>query len=174
MKHPTLSVKKNSYVYDDTASKQGPQAYPASTRIPVREHRTTRPRKSRRGLTFLPLLVLALGLVVVFRFIPRSPADRTTLAGWQVVLRATVVDGSLIVGVTFIAGQKTLVSPQATSEASVQVTLPDTGNRLTLSGLLEKSPMTLRGEVPYTPRMKHVEATVSLLDMHATLRALVP
>ncbi len=173
MKHPVLRVKKNSFIYDDAAVKQGPQAYPASTRIPVREPRRTRPRKRRRGLTFLPLLVLALGLVVVFRFVPRSPADRTTLVGWQVVLRATAADGSLIVGVTFIAEQGTLVSPLATSEASVQVTLPDTGDHLTLSGLLEKSPMTLRGELPYAPRMKQVEATVKLLDSYARLRAVV-
>ncbi len=173
MKHPVLKIKKNALIYDDKAQKQSPQAYPASTKIPVREHRTTRPRGRRAArLTFLPLLVLAIGLFLVMRVIPRSPADRATLAGWQVVLRATVAEETLIVGVTFIAEPKTIV-PAAPPEAAVQVLIPDTGDRMTLSGALQRSPLTLRDQVPYKAWMKTVQAEVSLMDEHVTLHAAV-
>jgi hypothetical protein len=173
MKHPVLRIRKGAFVYDDKEQRQAPQAYPASAKIPLRKPRKTRSRKRRAGLTFLPLLVLAFGLLIVFQVILRSPRDRTAIAGWQLVLRATRTDDTLIVGVTFIAEQKTIVPSAAPSEAVVQVLVPETGDRMTLTGQLSRSPITLRGELPYAARMKAVEAGVSLLDAHALLRAAI-
>ena len=174
MKNPVLKIRKDAYVYDDKAQRQSPQAYPASARIPLHAPRSTRSRGRRSSLTFLPLLVVALGVFVVMQAIPRTPMDRTTLAGWQIVLRATVAGDNLIVGVTFIAEQKTLVPSAAPPEATVQVLFPETGERMTLRGLLQRSPITLRDQILRTPRMKKVQAEVSLLDMHASLRAALP
>jgi hypothetical protein len=118
--------------------------------------------------------VLAFGLVIVFQVIPRSPQDRATLAGWQAVLRATRAGEKLIVGVTFIAEQSTIVSPVNRAEATVQILIPGTGDRMTLSGPLQRSPITLRGELAFSARMSKVQAEVSLLDAHAALRVAVP
>jgi hypothetical protein len=119
------------------------------------------------------LLILALGIFVVARYVPRSPTDRATLAGWQIILRATPYGDALIVGVTFIALSPTGLagSPPA---ASVDFLLLGTGERLSLLGNLEKSPMTLRGRLPYSKKIQRVQAEVSIAGQSRTLQLAAP
>ena len=165
MKHPILSVKKGAEVYDDSLaeSERRLQAAEAAAQIHPPSGRR-RPRARRVRMTYLPLVVLAIGLVVVFRGIPRPPTNRASLAGWQVVLHATPYGNTLLLSVTFTHG--TASSPLAPESppaiASVRFFLQDTGERLSLEEALAKSPMTVRGQLPYSAIIKKVQAEVSI------------
>ena len=115
-------------------------------------------------MTFLPLVVLAIGLVIVFRVIPRPQTNRASLAGWQAVLHATPYGNTLLLSVTFTHG--TASSPLAPKSppaiVSVRFLLQDTGDRLALEEALVKSPMTVRGQLPWSASVKKVQAEVSV------------
>ena len=179
MKNPVLRVRKGAEVYDDSlaeserrlhaaeaAAQRHPPAWNAATAPAARGsgRKRRRPHARRAGMTFLPLVVLAIGLVVVFRIIPRPPTNRASLAGWQAVLHATPYGNTLLLSVTFTHG--TPSSPLAPETppalASVQFFLQDTGERLTLAEALVKSPMTIRGQLPYRANVKKVQAEVSV------------
>ena len=186
MKNPVLRVRKGAEVYDDSlaeserrlhAAEAAAQRHPpasnaarsgrnAATAPAARGsgRKRRRPHARRAGMTFLPLVVLAIGLVVVFRIIPRPPTNRASLAGWQAVLHATPYGNTLLLSVTFTHG--TPSSPLAPETppalASVQFFLQDTGERLTLAEALVKSPMTIRGQLPYRANVKKVQAEVSV------------
>ena len=72
MNNPILSIRKGAEVYDDSLAESERRlqaAEAAALRHPPAKRR--RPHARRARMTFLPLVVLAIGLVVVFRIIPR-------------------------------------------------------------------------------------------------------
>jgi len=110
----------------------------------------------------------------VFRVMPRQPTNRAALMGWDVVLRAMPhgetgsggggSESVLLVSVTFIEKEQpagSLGGRQA-PHAAVRFLLPGTGEELSLSEDLVKSPTTLHGRMPYTERVRKVLATVSV------------
>lgn len=172
MKHPVLRVKKGAEHYDDSpaegASDVMRRALAPGSRGSAGSRRSA---ARRRRFPFLPLLALGLGLLVVFRFLPRSPADRAAVGGWEVVLRATPEGNRLIITVAFVQAARSVQGAPSgdAPQASARVLLPDTGDRISLSGTLAKSPMTLRGEMPYTTRVRSVKAEVTVGSDSKTL-----
>jgi hypothetical protein len=172
MKQPVLRVKKGAVVYDDTAAREASElprpALPGSGPLGSRR------RKRRVGrFTYLPLLIIALGLFILFRIIPNTPVGRATVSGWQVTLHVTPYKDTLIVGVTFLAPRKG-PSPELPvrtepPEARVRLSLPGTGEQAFLAGDLVRSPMTLRGELPWLPNAKKVQAEISIGTARVTL-----
>jgi hypothetical protein len=165
MKQPVLKVKKGAIVYDDTAAREASElprpALPGSGPLGSR-------RRKRRGgrFTYLPLLILALGLFILFRIVPNTPVGRATVSGWQVTLHVTPYKEALIVGVTFLS-RAPLTGPSP--EARVRLSLPGTGEQVFLAGDLVRSPMTLRGELPWLPSAKKVQAEISIGSARVTL-----
>jgi hypothetical protein len=162
MKHPVLTIKKGAEYYDDV--------HPERNR-PVRRRLKPLPApiKKRSRLAFFPLLFLALVVLAVLRFMPHGPTDRAAVGGWDVVLRATPHEGTLIIGVTFVASTQVQGSIQNAPDALIHIVAPDTGGELTLSGVLSKSPMTLRGELPYSVKLKRLQADVTVGSARARL-----
>jgi hypothetical protein len=167
MKNPVLSIKKGAQTYDDNEADH-------LTRPPAPRPSGGRGRPSGRlgRMTFLPLLVLALALVVVARVLPRAPTNRAVIAGWDATLRAVPYHDTLLVSVTFV--QESSATATAPSEdaplAAVRIVLPDTGQEISLSGILGKSPITLRGQMEYSERVKKVQAEVRIGEEQKTLR----
>ncbi|MGA2641493.1 MAG: hypothetical protein ABSG21_11410, partial [Spirochaetia bacterium] len=66
MKRPVLQIKKGAVIYDDTEARRASELpRPA---LPGSGPFVSRRRRRRRGpYTFIPLLVIALGLFIVFR-----------------------------------------------------------------------------------------------------------
>ncbi|MGD0724005.1 MAG: hypothetical protein ABSB63_00395 [Spirochaetia bacterium] len=165
MKNPVLHIKKGVEQYFDPPPGSGPQ--PPGQRRPgdrPLQGKLLRSAPRRSRLTFFPLLILAIALVVVFRIVPRAPTNRATLMGWNVVLRAMPYGEALLVSVTFIEKARPGVDPggRPAPRAAVRFVLPDTGEQLTLSEDLLKSPTTLHGQMPYTDAVRKVLATVNV------------
>jgi hypothetical protein len=163
MKNPVLHIKKGveRYIDPPPGSGQGPPRQgPLGTR-PVQRNAARSPRRRGR-FTYLPLLILALALVFVFRIVPRPPTNRAVLMGWDLVLRAMPYGEALLVSVTFI--QKAQPGADLTARpalrAAVRFLLPDSGEQLSLSEDLVKSPTTLHGRMPFTNHVRKVTATV--------------
>jgi hypothetical protein len=173
MTHPVLRIKKGAAIYDDTEARHAAEvprpALPGSG--PLRSR-----RRGKRGipLTFFPLLVVALGLFILFRVVPNTPIQRSVVSGWQVTLRVTPYQDSLIVGVTFIASVPEAVDPANAPKATVRLSLPGTGEQVFIVGGLDKSPMTLRSELPWPPNAKRVSAEVRIGSARAALWVPVP
>jgi hypothetical protein len=173
MTHPVLRIKKGAAVYDDTEARHASEiprlALPGSGPLPSR-------RRRRRGipLTFVPLLVIALGLFILFRVVPNTPVQRSVVSGWQVTLRVTPYQDRLIVGVTFISSAPVPANQADMPEATARLSLPGTGEQAFIAGTLDKSPMTLRGELPRLGNAKRVKAEVSIGSAHAALWVPVP
>jgi len=70
---------------------------------------------------------------------------------------------ALLVSVTFIEKlpPQWISKKRAAPRAAVRFFLPDTGEQLSLSESLAKSPTTLRGQMPYADRVRKVLATVT-------------
>ena len=163
MKNPVLHVKKGAELYVDRpagSDLQPPRQWAQAGRTMRR-----RPSRSalRRGrLTFVPLVILAIALVVVFRVLPRAPTNRATMMGWETVLRAMPYEDMLLVSITFIQAAPPGPNGPPVPKAVVRVLLPETGEQLSLSEDLIRSPMTLRGQMRGTRAVKKVLATVSI------------
>lgn len=168
MKGPVLRIRKGVRVYDDREQEQAP---------PPREPAPQPGRRARQGgrrgrLTFLPLLVLVLAVVVVLRVVPKTQTNRAVIGGWSTTLRATLFqDDTLLVGVTFVKeGPGAAAAPVENGpRAEAKVVLPDTGQEILLSGILEKSPITLQGQMEYSSKVKKVQAVVSVGAERKTL-----
>jgi hypothetical protein len=173
MKHPVLKIKKGAVIYDDSDAQRSAELPHAA--LPGSGPFVSRRRRRRSGsFTFIPLLVVALGLFMLFRVIPHTPIRQTVLSGWQIILRVTPYQGILIVGVTFIShAHPTQRAPQA-PYATVHITIPGTGQQELVAGVLEKSPMTLRVELVRAKEPRTVEAEVSIAGAHARLRLPAP
>jgi len=147
VKPPVLKVRKGAQVYDDTAAQEASElprpALPGSG--PLRRGRR-RPRRGR--YTYFPLVIVAIGLFIFLQVAPNTPVSRASLSGWQVTLHVTPYNDRLIVGVTFVSRTPVEESGSA-MKASVRVSLPGTAEQVLVSGDLEKSPMTLRGTLPW-------------------------
>ena len=133
----------------------------------------------RRGRlpSLLPLLVVALAVVVLFRVVPRS-SSRATLSGYEAVLRASLHADALLVSVTFtpVAGpQRTDGSASGSPAgdgsltATVSFELPDTGERLLLSEALGAGPSTIRGKMRYIGKERKLTAQVRVGEKAASL-----
>ena len=173
MKQPVIRIKKGAIVYDDTAAREASElprpALPGSGPLPSS-------RRKRRGgrLTYFPLVIIAIGLFILFRIVPNTPVSRATLSGWQVTLHVTPYQDTLIVGVTFLSSTPVRVPGEGSpgsgpSRAAVRLSLPGTGRQAFVAGDLVKSPMTLRGELPWLKKAKKVQAEVSVGNTHVTL-----
>lgn len=165
MKNPVLHIKKGVERYVDHPL--GSELQPPSQRRLGDRHmqgKGSRPPLRRGRLTFFPLLILAIALVFVFRIMPRAPLNRATLMGWDVVLRAMPYGEALLVSVTFLEKTKpgADLSGRPVPRAAVRFLQPDTGEQLSLSEDLVKSPTTLHGQMPYTGAVRKVLATVSI------------
>jgi hypothetical protein len=167
VKPPVLKVKKGAKVYDDTASQEASEyprpALPGSGPLP-------RGRRRRRAgrYTYFPLVIVAIGLFIFFQVAPNTPVSRGSLSGWEVTLHVTPYNDTLIVGVTFVSRAPVEGSGGA-AQASVRVSLPGTPEAVSVAGDLEKSPMTLRGTVPWLRAAAKVQAQVSIGGDHLTL-----
>jgi len=166
MKNPVLRIRKGTPVYDDSAEQEAPPA--RATAVPGRSRGRPAPRAGR--LVLLPLFALALALIVLFRVLP-GQGNRAVIGGWNTTLRATAYQDSLLVALTFVkedrggaatAGEKPLVE--------ARIVLPDTGQEISLSGVLSKSPTTLRGQMDYSARVRQVRAEVTVGKDRRTLR----
>lgn len=173
MKHPVLTIKKGAVVYDDTEARRASElprpALPGTGPFVSR-----RSRKRGIPLTFLPLLAIAMGLFILFRIVPNTPVNRAIVAGWQVTLRATPYQDRLIIGVTFLSTVPVAANSSDVPEATARFSLPGTGERAFVAGALEKSPMTLRADLPHLAGSKKVQAEVSIGSARATLWIPVP
>jgi hypothetical protein len=173
MNHPVLRIKKDAAVYDDTEARHAAEvprlALPGSGPFRYR-------RRRKRGipLTFFPLVVIALGLFILFRVVPNTPVQRSVIAGWQVTLRITPYQDRLIAGLTFIAGAPVPEDQANAPQADARVSLPGTSEQVLLSGVLDKSPITLRGDLPRGTSAKRVSAEVRIGSAHASLWIPVP
>jgi hypothetical protein len=165
MKNPILRVKKGVPVYDD--SQEEPPRRPA---VPVTRSRTRpgRRRGPRGGLTFFPLLILALALVFVFRVIPRKPSNVATVAGWETVLRAAPYEGAVLVGVTFTRPAGSPV-PEPPPVALVRFFSPQTGEKQALMETLVRSPFTIHASMKDEAAVRSVQAEVIIGDQKKTL-----
>ena len=173
MKHPVLKIKKSAVVYDDTEARRASElprpALPGTGPFFSR-------RRRRKGIpiTFFPLLVVAIGLFILFQVVPNAAVRRSVLNGWQATLRATPYQGRLIVGVTFISNAPAAGNTGDAPEATARLSLPGTGEQVFVAGRLEKSPLTLRGELPRIPGVKKVQAEIAVGNARATLRIPAP
>ena len=158
MKNPVLRIRKGSRVYDD--SQEAPELPP----------RAPQPAPRRGRLSLLPLVVLVLAVVVVFLVLPRSQPYRAVIGGWNTTLRARALQEALLVSVTFVKEGPAGTSDGDGPVAAVKIVLPDTGQELSLSGVLSKSPITLRGQMEYSARVRRVQAEVSVGRDRKTLR----
>jgi hypothetical protein len=168
MNHPVLRVKKGVPLYDDSQEEREP---PRREPTPAARRRM-RPgsRRRRGGLTFLPLLVLALALVFVFRVMPRKPPNTATLAGWDLVLRAAPHEGALLVGVTFtrsvvrrvfIRSEATPV-PEPPQAAVVTFSSPQTAEKRVVTDSLVRSPFTVHARMLDEPPVNMMQAEVDV------------
>ena len=169
MKPPILRVKKGAVVYDDTAAQEAAglprPAIPGSG--PLR--RGSRLRRRRGGrFTYFPLIIVAIGLFIFFQVAPRTPVTSASLSGWQVTLHVTPYNDTLIVGVTFI-DRRPFEGGGSIPRAAVLVSLPGTPEQTSVSGDLERSPITLRGQVLWLRAASRVQARVSIGSAHVTL-----
>jgi hypothetical protein len=175
MKHPVLKIKKGAVVYDDTEARRASEL-PRPALPGTGPFFSRRGRRRRRGIpiTFFPLLVVAIGLFILFQVVPNAAVRRSVLNGWQATLRATPYQDRLIVGVTFIAGSPVAGNAADAPEATARLSLPGTGEQTFVVGLLDKSPLTLRGELRRIPGAKKVQAEVRVGNAHVTLRIPAP
>jgi len=171
MKPPILRIKKGSVIYDDTAAQRETTPYrPDLTVTPSR--RRIRRRSVGPRASMFPLLIIAAAIFLFFWLVPRAQSPRAALAGWQVTLRATPYEGALIVGVTFVARSASL--PVPAPETSAIVRLSGSPQPLILSGILERSPMTLTGRFPAYGSAARVQAQVTIQGSRVTLAARIP
>ena len=170
MKNPVLHIKKGVEVYEDPHAGSEPQ--PPRPRAPTVRTFPRKPSRSpgRRGrLAFVPLVVVAIVLVVVFRIVPRAPTNRATMMGWNTVLRAMPYGDMLLVSVTFIQAASPGPNGPPAQKVVVHVLLPETGEQLMLSEDLMRSPTTLRGQMRPTQAVERFLATVSIGNQTRTL-----
>ena len=128
--------------------------------------------------SLLPLLIVALVVVLVFKFaVPRS-SSRAILSGYEAVLRASLYADALFVSVTFTpaaGARKTIPAGTDSSTAggsptaSVSLELPDTGERLLLSEALGDGPSTIRGKMKYIGKERKLTARVRVGEKAASL-----
>ena len=171
MKPPILRVKKNATIYDDDAPSRTHPEVRAAWRARKAAEEEASQRKGPGGRrAVLAVLVIAAGLFLVWSLLPRSYSDRSTVGGWQAILRATLSSDTLIVGVTFIA------TPKAVANAGTEIDFTVTGTDVhrAASQSLEKSPMTIREDIPFLAGMKVVHATVRIGNESATIVTGIP
>ena len=167
VKPPILKVKKGARVYDDTAAQEESEyprpPLPGSGPLP-------RGRRRRRAgrYTYFPLVIVAIGLFIFFQVAPNTPVSRGSLPGWQVTLHVTPYNDTLIVGVTFVS-QAPVEPGGGAAHASMIISLPGTDEQVFVSGDLDRSPMTLRGTVPWLRAAAKVQALVGIGSAHVTL-----
>ena len=169
MKHPVLHVRKGVPVYDDS---QEEPPWRAAAPVPPSGFRPGRRggrRRGRRGgLTFFPLIILALALVFVFRVVPRKPSNVAVVAGWETVLRGAPHGGAGLGGVTFTRPAGSPV-PEPPPVALVRFFSPQTGERQALMETLSRSPFTIHASMRDEAAVRTVQAEVIIGEQKKTL-----
>jgi len=170
MMQPILRVKKGAPVYDDAApSRTHPEVMAALRARRARaEHSQRRRRRGGRGL--LLVLLAAVGLFLVWTMLSRSTPDRATVGGWQAILRATRSGDTLILGVTFIAQQGTTVSAARPQDVSIGFSVTGAATRPATAAALDKSPVTIREDIPFTDAMTVARAVVRMGSASVSLK----
>ena len=175
VKHPVLRVKKGAPVYDDAApSRTHPDVLTALRARRARADRSLRRRRAGgRGL--LIVLLAAVGLFIVWTM-TQKPAtdDRGTAGGWQAILRATHSADTLILGVTFIAREGTILSAGGPPDVSIDFSVTRTDVHRSASGALDRSPLTIRADIPFAAGMTEARAVVKIGTASVSLRTRVP
>ena len=168
MKHPVLTVKKDAerdvvFHY----SREERLAMGSAPRGPSTGGRGFLRGILRRGRLpiFLPLIAIVIAMLVLASR-GQGSAGRAAIAGYVAVLRASPYEDSLLVSVTFTP-EKDRTQPLPT--ASVLFVLPDTGERLLVSEVLEPGPSTIRGRMRYNGKEKKLTAEVRVADRKADL-----
>ena len=163
MKNPVLHVKKGAVLYNDppAGSNLQPPRQGAQTGRTITRKSGRFPRRRGR-FAFMPLAILAIVFVIVVIVVPRGPTNRAAMMGWEAVLRAMPYGDMLLVSVTFIRAAPPGPNEPSAPRVVVRVVLPETGEQLSLSDDLSKSPMTLRAQMRPTHAVRKVLATVSV------------
>ncbi len=167
MKNPVLRVRKGVPVYDDS-TEEPPPSRPRAPEPPRRRARAA-PRRGR--LPLLPLVALVLALVIVLRVLPRGSTNHAVIGGWNTTLHAAAYQDAILVSVTFVKEGSGAAAGEVANgpAASVRIVLPDTGQELSLTGVLSRSPITLRGQMDYSAPVRRVQAEVSVDGDRKTL-----
>jgi hypothetical protein len=163
VKPPVLRVKRGADFYDDSRGEELTAASAVQDAIPA-----PRRRGRRRGITFLPLLVVVIGMAVAFQLAARR--DTTSFAGWLARLAASPSGDALDVSVMFTR-RAGVPASTARGEASVHILLPDSGATLDLVGALGAPTITLRGRLPLVPAVRVVKADVTIGTERRSLAA---
>ncbi|HTP57799.1 MAG TPA: hypothetical protein VMM82_02710 [Spirochaetia bacterium] len=155
MKPPVLRVKKGTEKYDDNARK---------AEAPIRrEEPQAAPRRPwifrMRRVSLFPVLILVIVVLLLFRMVPRSPAQ-TDINGWHAVLEARVRAGGLDVGVAF--SRRLLAGRAEKTDVSVVFFLPDNNQHAEVTGTLSGGRTALISRMPHTGAEKTVRAIVKI------------
>ncbi len=169
MKTPVLHVKKGATVYDDALQEETPEL-PSETG-------GSRPGR-RRGLLFLPLLVVVMAAAAVLQL--SAPRNSAQFRGWTASLRAVPYGDMLLLSVTFTSRQGSAGGTDSTSPdgaqpaAAVSVMLPDTGQTIELSGEIAPPATTLRAQLPLDSAVRTVRAEIEIGGEKHSVTAGVP
>ena len=159
--HPILRIKKD-------AERDVEFHYDKEKRLSM--HRSSRPFSKgnaffaffRRGRlpSLLPVVLIALVGLAVFRFFPR-PANHAAISGFEATLRVLTYKDSVLLSVTFARDPR---SPRGseTPVARIEFALPDSGKALLVSGALDEDLITIRGTLGFTGKDGKVTAQVSV------------
>jgi hypothetical protein len=176
VKHPVLKVKKDAekdVVFH--SSREQRLALPSAPRGPSSVSGGFFRGFFRRGgrlPSLLPVLLMVLAAAVLLPRLMRT-SSRATIAGYEAVLRASPYQDALLVSVTFASASGRKQAAPA-PEVSVAFVLPDTGERLLVSELLEPGPSTLRGKMRYNGSEKKLTAMVRIGANQAVLSLGLP
>ncbi|HUI69708.1 MAG TPA: hypothetical protein VL354_04250 [Spirochaetia bacterium] len=176
MKRPVLRIKKGKDIYDDEENRSvGRDADDAPG--PASTGGTPRPRGSllrlRRG-SLLPLLILAVIIAIVLRYVPLS-TSRADIDGWHASLQAEVAGGTLEVGVGFSRlGSDRAAVNRKPQPVSVVFAVPDTGEQVGAFGALSDSRVALKARMHYTASVRTLRAIVRINGESRTLSLSIP
>ncbi len=169
MKQPVLHVKKGAVVYDDTRGSMHARAESTGERTPPPRRRR---RSVRRGMTFLPLAVVALALAAALQL--ASPRDTARFTGWDARLRVVPYEGTLLYSLTFTPRPEPGQESGGTAAADATIVLPDTGASVDLSGSVGPEETTLRGQMLLPAKARRVRADVTIGGERRSLSAALP
>jgi len=153
MKNPVLRVRKGAEHYDDS---RGDGLFARSSSV-FKAEEPPRRRRRRGGMTFLPLLVLAIAAIFQFAL----PRDTAVFRGWAVRLRAEPHGDVLLLAVDF-ASRGTSPAAGAAPGVNVHLVLAETGASVDLAGVLSAPATTLRGQVPLADAARTVKAEIAI------------
>jgi len=164
-KQPILHIKKG-------AERDVPLYYERLKRLSYHDiHEEEKPKRGGFRLfrggrsSLLPLLILALGAVVVFRLVPARDRSTASLEGMSVSLRVVEYRGTVQVSLTFSGGL-----PHDPVTASAVCSLEGRGEPLALSGGIGGGNSVLRGSMEEKGAGRTMTAEVTVGNVKRTLK----